>query len=188
MSSKAKNESSTLTAAALAKLTENIQTKRQHLNKLYEEINQSPKKKTNLINNVKFDDSDDDTPITQTKENKTKTPDKQRLIKSPIKQVKKQTVAPLVTKVKINTKITKTNNKIKLEQLREKVIKRKFAYLWLRKHFYSLQRTKQLLLPSQINKYYQNKQLDKLFNKWHSDSRFIRNEWRSNVKAQCHYK
>lgn len=159
------------TALALAKLTENIQSKRNQLNKLYDDINRKSPVKTNLITQVHFDDTltDEDNERTNAKpatkpqkENlnqtitkrtqdnkttinlKTKSPSKSTLIKKQSVTV----VAPNVTKVKINTKVFKSNTRI--NELRLKVITRKFAYLWLRKHLYSLKRTKQLLLPSQL--------------------------------------
>ena len=174
------NLSKQQTAAALAKLTENIQIKRLNLNKLYDDLNvknttTAPTTASNLIKNVKFDETDDEddqlnsTKIiksvarpSNSKENLNKSKPTKLNQKSPVKRQQTTTtvtatvaVAPQINKLKINTKTTilKTNpNKIQLEILRKKVILRKFGYIWLRKYFYSqskIQRTK-CLLPSQL--------------------------------------
>ncbi len=178
------------TAAALAKLTENIQIKRLNLNKLYDDLNlKNPTNSaTNLIKHVKFDETDDedDKQLNNTNTNKISRPlhskenhnkpakanqkspakaNQKSPVKSPIKTpIKRQqtttmtaavVVAPQINRLKINTKTTilKTNpNKIQLEFLRRKIILRKFGYIWLRKHFYSQNKTQRIkyLLPSQL--------------------------------------
>lgn len=180
----------------LIKLTETIQIKRTKLNKLYDDINtKTAPLQMNLIKNVNFDDDDDseasDTDTKSKKLNKT-SPIKKKVLAIVNNKNNFNTnkgVAPNVSKLRINAKITtKLNNqkKLKLEDLKRKIITRKFAYLWIRKHNYSLKRTKQLFLPSELTKYYINKQINFYFHTWKQQSRFIRNEWRLTVKAQCH--
>lgn len=168
------------TAAALAKLTENIQIKRLNLNKLYDDLNghKSTPPATNLIKHVNFDDTDDeDNNINNEDDKKLKKPtkSKENQSKSPAKRKSATTtttttttvtatVKPQVSRVKINTTkrttlgkstppVVSNVHKIQLEFLRKKVITRKFAYIWLRKHFYSTSRRRsqsRLLLPSQL--------------------------------------
>jgi len=78
-----------------------------------------------------------------------------------------------------------------LEILHVKVITRKYAYLWLRRFFYSRTRIQDskgmLLLPSQVDKYRVQRSLGLFLNKWHKETCWVRNEWRLTVKAQCHH-
>ena len=80
-----------------------------------------------------------------------------------------------------------------IQIIHNKVLMRKFAYIWLRRHFYSnttinnANSSKALLLPSQLEKYRQNKVVSVVLHKWHDETVWVRNEWRWTIKAQCHH-
>lgn len=79
-----------------------------------------------------------------------------------------------------------------VELLHVKVITRKYAYIWLRRFFYSNTHKSDesralLLLPSQIEKYHSKRVVSVMLNKWHKETCWVRNEWRLTVKAQCHH-
>ncbi|CAF0727562.1 unnamed protein product [Brachionus calyciflorus] len=105
----------------------------------------------------------------------------------------KPIIRPVLTyqQKKLLEKESKLKFEQKLDEIRQKIISRKFGYIWLRKYFYSkskIQSNQRILLPSQVQKYYNNYLLKTIFDRWHTNIRFDRNEWRLNVKAECHYK
>lgn len=80
-----------------------------------------------------------------------------------------------------------------LVDLKQRIIARKFGYIWLRSYLYGKEyrrnksTTRQLLLPSQLVRFRANQIMIKYTWKWRNDSRIQRNEWRMTVKAQCHF-
>ncbi|RMZ94782.1 SFI1 -like protein [Brachionus plicatilis] len=76
-----------------------------------------------------------------------------------------------------------------LKEIRDKILVRKFAYIWLRKNlnknkFLSKQKC---ILPSEAQDYYEKRTLKNILKRWHTEVRYERNEWRLNVKAECHH-
>ena len=63
----------------------------------------------------------------------------------------------------------------------EKVIKRKFGYLWLRK-------VHGRVLPSIADKNYKVSFIRQYFHVWKNQWWYSGREWRLNVKAECFYK
>lgn len=80
-----------------------------------------------------------------------------------------------------------------IQIIQSKVLIRKYAYIWLRRHFYSdatinnAKNSQALLLPSQLEKYRKNKVVSVVLHKWHEETVWVRNEWRWTIKAQCHH-
>ena len=71
--------------------------------------------------------------------------------------------------------------KVDINLIREKVIKRKFGYLWLRK-------VHGRVLPSIADKNYKVSFIRQYFHVWKNQWWYSGREWRLNVKAECFYK
>jgi hypothetical protein len=96
-----------------------------------------------------------------------------------------------IPRFKSNYSPLKTNNKggkqqeqviqIDINEIRCKVIKRKFSYLWLRK-------VHGRVLPSVADKNYKISFIRQYFHVWKNQWWYSGREWRLNVKAECFYK